>query len=205
MRDARFTPARAGNTKTCWTSGKRSPVHPCAGREHLGIVGSANFYLRFTPARAGNTQLGLLLGFVGSVHPARAGNTSQRLTIHASTTVHPCAGREHPRYVFDSFRWYGSPLRGQGTLETILRRARELRFTPARAGNTLVTCPSVPMVSVHPCAGREHRNNRRNTMNANGSPLRGQGTLADVLAGVGDVRFTPARAGNTRLERQSCC
>ena len=91
---------------------------------------------RFTPARAGNT------GDVGSGEPA--------------TTVHPCAGREHAFNPDTDTYYYGSPLRGQGTLEHEKQANRHVRFTPARAGNTTVDDAHPLIGAVHPCAGREH-------------------------------------------------
>ena len=91
----------------------------------------------------------------------------------------------------------GSPLRGQGTRPSKNLIPPSWRFTPARAGNT-DPCPvSLQPLSVHPCAGREHRAARARGVIPAGSPLRGQGTPYGRYSRGQRCRFTPARAGNT--------
>ena len=91
----------------------------------------------------------------------------------------------------------GSPLRGQGTPVNCFSVRASLRFTPARAGNTMYRRLTGWSATVHPCAGREHALLGPWLACYDGSPLRGQGTLGrlPVLALI--RRFTPARAGNT--------
>ena len=91
----------------------------------------------------------------------------------------------------------GSPLRGQGTPRLPSYKFSCERFTPARAGNTVgILLPYCPP-SVHPCAGREHRDLIVSVFVDVGSPLRGQGTRPVRAGALYAARFTPARAGNT--------
>ena len=134
----RFTPARAGNTIAYIAATVRSSVHPCAGREHsfsrsgwICVVGS--------PLRGQGTQrLAGKRRLRERFTPARAGNTPDALLSTTIMAVHPCAGREHLVEALRAGRLGGSPLRGQGTLRIRQARRSRLRFTPARAGNTLV-------------------------------------------------------------------
>ena len=195
----RFTPARAGNTLRLTGRVSDLLVHPCAGREHATVF-SVVFVGIGSPLRGQGTPAYRGLGFPAlRFTPARAGNTRLRLSRRLLIAVHPCAGREHGDAQVLTVELSGSPLRGQGTLVRRWQHASVERFTPARAGNTRCRSAGIASGSVHPCAGREHRDGEVVRQMHGGSPLRGQGTRICVFSRRLGIRFTPARAGNTEV------
>ena len=79
------------------------------------------------------------------------------------------------------------------------RAIADLRFIPARAGNTSGGRRAIRAPSVHPRAGGEHRPSHCLHQRNSGSSPRGRGTPASSRPGHPRRRFIPARAGNTRL------
>ena len=153
-----------------------STVHPCAGREHGGVLPHVG-HMSGSPLRGQGTLFDQQVAQgLQRFTPARAGNTTTRNYSHCRRTVHPCAGREHVTKVSDTSQQYGSPLRGQGTLSKRRPTFVRHRFTPARAGNTLTVSAAITAGTVHPCAGREHASVKSPSCSSTGSPLRGQGT-----------------------------
>jgi len=113
------------------------------------------------------------------------------------STVHPRARGEHPVGQRVLAHQSGSSPRARGTLIDPHRASVDVRFIPARAGNTRNASSIPPVITVHPRARGEHRRNLASVGAVVGSSPRARGTL--VRAGVEGVgfRFIPARAGNT--------
>ena len=180
-------------------------VHPRAGGEHI----RERFPLK---SPAGSSPRGR-----GTPHarhgvkrehrfiPARAGNTRRVQACICSRTVHPRAGGEHFAVSSMALPASGSSPRGRGTLVFRMNAGRQVRFIPARAGNTQAVMTLRVTIPVHPRAGGEHSSSAVRNAWRTGSSPRGRGTLgcADGIAYV--VRFIPARAGNTTGRRRTAC
>jgi len=114
--NARFIPARAGNTsRICKTSPAQSGSSPRARGTRVpeGLLGGR---LRFIPARAGNTPSSTIPRSVPSVHPRARGEHFSR----------DKSGKPN----------VGSSPRARGTPMSVSPSAPRRRFIPARAGNT---------------------------------------------------------------------
>ena len=111
--------------------------------------------------------------------------------------VHPRAGGEHYAVTGLSDGVTGSSPRGRGTQSRSGSSRSSGRFIPARAGNTARTRATSSTTPVHPRAGGEHQAAARLEQVAGGSSPRGRGTRQTGREGRADLRFIPARAGNT--------
>ena len=176
-RALRFIPARAGNTciRCLW----RSPVsvHPRPRGEHIR-------------ERAPEALL------AGSSPPAR-GTPATRDRRGACPPVHPRPRGEHGR-TSRSPRWpTGSSPPARGTLVVAHDLDAEHRFIPARAGNTRRGSPIRGRSPVHPRPRGEHAYQLRNLSSVCGSSPPARGTRVRERVVGDDVRFIPARAGNT--------
>ena len=193
----RFIPARAGNMRGRIASISPSAVHPRAGGEHVGallrlrrIAGSSP---RGRGTRQGDGARVALLRFI----PARAGNTAAVRLYILSLSVHPRAGGEHQVQEYRKAAANGSSPRGRGTRGARRGARPRHRFIPARAGNTVAYVSSGDGPSVHPRAGGEHANRNSFHFPFHGSSPRGRGTPSRPAEPGPQVRFIPARAGNT--------
>ena len=177
IRHHRFIPARAGNTSSVHSDGRRQAVHPRACGEHAGGWQRVETVRRFIPARAGNTWASPSPGCRAPVHPRACGE-------------HLCEVSVLPA---DS----GSSPRVRGTLAVSPLPLRPRRFIPARAGNTPCTRRASASASVHPRACGEHLRDLGHDRDEAGSSPRVRGTRRAPGPGGGRLRFIPARAGNT--------
>ncbi len=136
--------------------------------------------LRFIPAGAGNTFAPAPFGFPSPVYPRWRGDP-------------PC----WPRNGAGSAGL--SPLaRGTQWMEPL--EVNIVRFIPAGAGNTLLTCPVIRGIPVYPRWRGEHTPINVPTKPPSGlSPL-ARGTLSLRTQQKEDTRFIPAGAGNTPEE-----
>ena len=129
--------------------------------------------------------------------PARAGNTGSRLRCVVSLPVHPRSRGEHnmlapPEAMFDG----SSPL-ARGTRIPDTRQGRSSRFIPARAGNTHEKRRQARQVPVHPRSRGEHSNEAGEERFVIGSSPLARGTPGADHRELEEIRFIPARAGNT--------
>ena len=155
----RFIPARAGNTVINDLRGPESagssphargtprrsapraattPVHPRTRGEHAKAGLSSCSFPRFIPARAGNTQRVVLAQRHrhGSSPHAR-GTRGRRRSAQPRGPVHPRTRGEHDRTHAVAGRDVRFiPARAGNTIGHLLQRHRSIRFIPARAGNT---------------------------------------------------------------------
>jgi hypothetical protein len=76
-------------------------------------------------------------------------------------------------------------------------RAGEVRFIPARAGNSREACWSRGSGTVHPRAGGEQPRMPDRCLSSRGSSPRGRGTAVVKTCPIAVCRFIPARAGNS--------
>ena len=93
---------------------------------------------------------------------------------------------------------YGSSPRERGTRIEADADTIDTRFIPARAGNTISCRTRLALPSVHPRASGEHVPALRLVGSKGGSSPRERGTRPAGVSHLGDWRFIPARAGNTR-------
>jgi len=97
----------------------------------------------------------------------------------------------------------GSSPRVRGTLQPGDQARLEFRFIPARAGNaTSMSACAIP-AAVHPRACGERSVGSVLMAQLIGSSPRVRGTPVHGLAGCGQDRFIPARAGNANRSRRS--
>ena len=195
--EARFIPARAGNTGLGGGAGEVQAVHPRAGGEH-GDAGMTVSRMTGSSPRGRGTQIDTAIQYnVERFIPARAGNTRTVPPTLKRQTVHPRAGGEHLLRPLALGFSAGSSPRGRGTPVSVTSERRYRRFIPARAGNTAPIASTETRPSVHPRAGGEHCPAPRARRYPNGSSLRGRGTLRHSVWLISRLRFIPARAGNT--------
>ena len=193
----RFIPARAGNTPCAPASGARRSVHPRAGGEHEAAICVPNAIAGSSP-RGRGTRLGLIAcAALGRFIPARAGNTSRRPSPMRAAPVHPRAGGEHVGRDCLAHRAVGSSPRGRGTRAPVAGCLASDRFIPARAGNTITRASRAAFNPVHPRAGGEHASTINLSTVFDGSSPRGRGTQRLDEGVLPELRFIPARAGNT--------
>ena len=161
MPPGRLTPARAGKPGPVNMQPRPRRAHPCACRE-TDDWNSIWIFKLGSPLRVqGNPGHVLVAGHGQGLTPARAGKPTQRWRSGRMPRAHPCACRETSSARPDWAADIGSPLRVQGNLGRLARRASSTGLTPARAGKP--RCPSGQMgaAAAHPCACRETVQPRR--------------------------------------------
>ena len=193
----RFIPARAGNTCLAASVASISTVHPRSRGEHaLGhhqdqpVTGSS-------PLARGTLLEGVRTADCVRFIPARAGNTSRASRSRRSWSVHPRSRGEHTGSLWPAPRTGGSSPLARGTLRRGRARAAELRFIPARAGNTPAAPASPRRSAVHPRSRGEHECGPAPGGDEAGSSPLARGTQGTARPWPGRSRFIPARAGNT--------
>ena len=193
----RFIPARAGNTHRPPSPPPSPPVHPRSRGEHSDPRDARAGASGSSPLARGTPDAQVAAAAVSRFIPARAGNTFPQPTCPASGTVHPRSRGEHRQQSAGASGFSGSSPLARGTLNDVHQSRVTLRFIPARAGNTTGHRQPASAYPVHPRSRGEHVDvGPRGPSGAGSSPL-ARGTR--VLLGItfGDVRFIPARAGNT--------
>ncbi len=135
--------------------------------------------------------------------PARAGNTSRPRAGRSRKAVYPRSRGEHIwRFLGMCQRAGLSPL-ARGTPEAFRLLVRLFRFIPARAGNTVPTHAGDANETVYPRSRGEHDHRAGMVRLVNGlSPL-ARGTRLLLHLGVKQLRFIPARAGNTKTKTRT--
>ena len=112
-------------------------------------------------------------------------------------SVHPRASGEHKGQGIKRSTPHGSSPRERGTPVFEVRSGRQMRFIPARAGNTPPTQVALGHITVHPRASGEHLHIQPALFVHFGSSPRERGTRPARCLGGFCARFIPARAGNT--------
>ena len=182
--DARFIPARAGNTSSGAAARRSGTVHPRSRGEHLGLDLRSLEQGGSSPLARGTRD--------GS--PPRA----------PARPVHPRSRGEHAWGC--RCRWPGcgsSPL-ARGTHPRPRRVRTGLRFIPARAGNTWRTNCASWWRAVHPRSRGEHGGLAREPLARSGSSPLARGTPRGSSGAGEGGRFIPARAGNTCQASLEC-
>ena len=200
-RTRRFIPARAGNTLIVDSHPRSSTVHPRSRGEHDARSFPGSRVFGSSPLARG-TQLRLPfprrdVRFI----PARAGNTGKCEPCREAYAVHPRSRGEHQPAVGASHTYTGSSPLARGTPPGATPTTTGRRFIPARAGNTHRQGRKVWFVTVHPRSRGEHRSARRCASWVPGSSPLARGTQSGKVLLDRDIRFIPARAGNTSFVR----
>ena len=97
----------------------------------------------------------------------------------------------------------GSPPLTRGIQRAFQPCSCRHRFTPAHAGNTLESNPTVLQDRVHPRSRGEYILEGKYFCSRIGSPPLTRGILGSTVSSTSSMRFTPAHAGNTLLWRCS--
>ena len=121
-------------------------------------------------------------------------------TTASAGSVHPRPRGEHERAIVLVAIVAGSSPPARGTLDESLRLPDRARFIPARAGNTRSSRSAsavIPARAVHPRPRGEHSRCRRVNQLVAGSSPPARGTRRPLQHGAHQLRFIPARAGNT--------
>ncbi len=193
----RFIPAGAGNTALLCRSRSVPTVYPRWRGEH------GNRSLNSTPASglsplARGTHLSPYEFYAPSRFiPAGAGNTASHSIRWFSMTVYPRWRGEHVTWRRPAIDFSGlSPL-ARGTLEPVFLSARNFRFIPAGAGNTVRIGFENLYAPVYPRWRGEHGYASNIQRWERGlSPL-ARGTRVSSCGAGSPWRFIPAGAGNT--------
>ncbi len=193
----RFSPARAGNTRfTCprWRGG---PVQPRACGEHSIAWHAPALPDGSAPRVRGTQRMQTTAQGRGRFSPARAGNTRLCNSVEYGGPVQPRACGEHGKGEKVIPTSIGSAPRVRGTRHAAAAQADHPRFSPARAGNTMVARCHARHQSVQPRACGEHNSCHGIKIVDSGSAPRVRGTLHRYRKLNLTARFSPARAGNT--------
>ena len=151
-----------------------------------------------SPRLRGTPRRDLLPALPGRFIPAPAGNTSAPAFPSRCPAVHPRACGEHDYKATNNTLIGGSSPRLRGTPEPRPGPSVWARFIPAPAGNTCGAIGTYLARPVHPRACGEHATPCSSSDQACGSSPRLRGTLGVRAHRIGQVRFIPAPAGNTR-------
>ena len=111
--------------------------------------------------------------------------------------VHPRSRGEHPGTNGCHGTGAGSSPLARGTRGAITSPEGNVRFIPARAGNTVKLRSAPRPGAVHPRSRGEHIVRTRGAVTTIGSSPLARGTLAPLQQRRPLLRFIPARAGNT--------
>ena len=193
----RFIPARAGNTSGRRAHCRRRPVHPRSRGEHARIRLAFASMSGSSPLARGTRRDRRRQPGVHRFIPARAGNTHRPQAPPLSGAVHPRSRGEHGAGSLEmNLRTGSSPL-ARGTLSSASTGPENMRFIPARAGNTTRSRTTSRSRSVHPRSRGEHASFRATSASASGSSPLARGTRRLRGRARTGPRFIPARAGNT--------
>ena len=194
----RFSPACAGNTASSASSTPSLSVQPRMRGEHqltlklkAGDDGSAP-HARGTPPA---------IEYPGEIHrfsPACAGNTTRAARRPSRAPVQPRMRGEHLRPAAERAHSNGSAPHARGTPHASSWRVVPVRFSPACAGNTLLTLHNRHSPTVQPRMRGEHLAQRNDSAGFHGSAPHARGTLQSGKLHRSRRRFSPACAGNTR-------
>ena len=162
-------------------------------------LGGSSPLARGTPPRPNATRR------AGRFIPARAGNTTAGRATARRWPVHPRSRGEHLENRSACCQNSGSSPLARGTPGAPAAGSARSRFIPARAGNTSrIGVPAV-RTAVHPRSRGEHPPARPSTPSVSGSSPLARGTPPARPDRSREIRFIPARAGNTRPQSSRSC
>ncbi len=197
-RQARFTPAPAGNTSVPVNRFTIASVHPRACGEYPRFAIASLLSIGSPPRLRGIPQGRVSAADAARFTPAPAGNTGSPRGRYHDGTVHPRACGEYTTGIGPRVVPHGSPPRLRGIRPEPAPTSPASRFTPAPAGNTSTRAVMLVCAAVHPRACGEYSPLALRCRLGRGSPPRLRGIRDVNLHRVPIIRFTPAPAGNTR-------
>ena len=128
--------------------------------------------------------------------PVHTGNIGENNGWSNHIAVYPCAYREHLNCLSIYVRIIGLSLCIQGTSRLSEWNHLHWRFIPVHTGNISVILVHIPVISVYPCAYREHKAVLNNEKQTYGLSLCIQGTLFFYITSITMSRFIPVHTGN---------
>ena len=183
--------------------GRPRTVHPRWRGEHLDSDRPGRADAGSSPLARG-THLCFIVEMVGNRFiPAGAGNTAICIGVLSAESVHPRWRGEHGVLGALMKEPDGSSPLARGTLLHCRRRADDLRFIPAGAGNTEQRIDRIRLAMVHPRWRGEHRRPAGWLAAGVGSSPLARGTLPHKQSAIFENRFIPAGAGNTPITLNS--
>ena len=192
-----FSPARAGNTQWQQLRMGLNPVQPRACGEYDSPVSGVDRDGGSAPRVRGILFLAFRVRVYVRFSPARAGNTILCRRAAARRAVQPRACGEYAIEVIGERDITGSAPRVRGILLFRERLKFRIRFSPARAGNTLGYGSFMDSQPVQPRACGEYIRQPPAPPVVCGSAPRVRGIPVQSTGKVVAFRFSPARAGNT--------
>ena len=195
----RFSPARAGNTALILIAPRIMSVQPRACGEYASTIGRKKSPIGSAPRVRGIRHQFGIQSRIERFSPARAGNTPPNHRRRLQMTVQPRACGEYSWIACRVCQSVGSAPRVRGILTARKFSASGVRFSPARAGNTRYTRRLRLVGSVQPRACGEYGIGFIVGRRRAGSAPRVRGIPDGCTGRPESGRFSPARAGNTRL------
>ena len=128
--------------------------------------------------------------------PVHTGNIDYNIREYKILTVYPCAYREHSLSCPVAYSPSGLSLCIQGTYIVIKGAFTNSRFIPVHTGNMIADILYCSIISVYPCAYREHSYWWPAKNMAIGLSLCIQGTLTTTSVNIKYSRFIPVHTGN---------
>ena len=153
-----------------------NPVYPCAYREGYIIYKKIENSIGLSLCIQGTLQLELILTSFARFIPVHTGNMAGQLRL----------------WIYR----IGLSLCIQGTLRYYGHIQQLDRFIPVHTGNIKSRCVEINLLSVYPCAYREHPSSGWTVSANSGLSLCIQGTFFLVLVGSYFFRFIPVHTGN---------
>ncbi len=194
---ARITPARAGNSLLWIQRGSKSKDHPRACGEQPWCEAWRMLKGGSPPRVRGTAPRTEAAPRTEGITPARAGNRPDAWERRRTLWDHPRACGEQNSLLYYRIALAGSPPRVRGTVVLHSQEQRQIRITPARAGNRRVHQAGRIHTWDHPRACGEQRDASRADGHLLGSPPRVRGTAPAKSFLRLPKRITPARAGNS--------
>ena len=193
----RITPAHAGKTCCQGINAVRPADHPRACGENKWKEWVSQEPCGSPPRMRGKPRRPVLHERHRRITPAHAGKTSRCSSPCPHPADHPRACGENPETAACSPDSGGSPPRMRGKQGRRQHPAFWGRITPAHAGKTVLTTPSISAPPDHPraCGENEYENGAK--VNTSGSPPRMRGKPDQTGTSDPVTRITPAHAGKT--------
>ncbi len=193
----RFTPARAGTTRRPRPSPRRPTVHPRSRGDHTVGYVAALPVSGSPPLARGPRELMASVGPVDRFTPARAGTTLHLALAFYLRSVHPRSRGDHADTGNQVLAGNGSPPLARGPPTVADGWTWRQRFTPARAGTTMLEAYRKHPGPVHPRSRGDHWRDGQLRQVESGSPPLARGPRTGVRHHPVGHGFTPARAGTT--------
>ncbi len=193
----RLIPARAGNTRSVWVSGRWVSAHPRSRGEHSPLKSLMSSSFGSSPLARGTHGFAIVGTANQRLIPARAGNTNSIPRVCYAATAHPRSRGEHGKGLRSGHNKSGSSPLARGTRNQGVAKGISARLIPARAGNTRAAPGALMPAAAPPRSRGEHFFTAFSKARRAGSSPLARGTPTQHLYNIAGERLIPARAGNT--------